>query len=130
MNEGLLLTVYEEKWDLTSLPGGGLEPAESLAECVLREIKEETGVIATNPVEMVRVVEHFATESFISIYFVCEFQAQTTDTSFTEVEQEVNLQTRWLSLLDVMTILSNEPSKHPFGENIHNREFIGLINSL
>ena len=129
-HNGQILTVYEEKWDITTLPGGGLEPAESLEECVIREIKEETGVVARNPEEMVRVVEHFATESFISVYFKCEFVEETDDTEFTQVEQEVHLQKRWLDPIELMTILSEHSGRHPFGENIHNREFIGLINSL
>lgn len=125
-----ILSVYEEKWDLSTLPGGGLEPAESLEDCVIREIQEETGVLATNPVEMVRVVEHFQTESFVSVYFRCDFVEQTSQTTFTKEEQEVNLQTRWLDPYEFMNILSNEFGTHPFGENIHNREFIGLINSM
>jgi len=130
VHEDKVLTVFEEKWNLTTLPGGGLEPVESLEECVVREVKEETGVIVTEPTEMVRVVEHFATETFVSVYFRCLFVKETDDTSFTDVEQDVNLQKRWLPIADLMTVLTEETSLHPYGENIHNREFIGLINSL
>ena len=33
--------------DLWSIPGGGMEPGESIAETVVREIREETGIEAT-----------------------------------------------------------------------------------
>ena len=128
--DGLILTVYEEKWDITTLPGGGLEENETVCACVVREVKEETGVIVENPVEMVRVIEHFEHESFVSIYFSCEFVEETGIVEFTELEKAVNLQTKWLYLDDLLDILSTNMTKHEYGVNIHNREFIGLINSI
>ncbi|GCE30560.1 hypothetical protein KDA_60440 [Dictyobacter alpinus] len=39
--ERILLLHGENTW---SLPGGGLEPYESLLECAVREVREETGI--------------------------------------------------------------------------------------
>jgi 8-oxo-dGTP diphosphatase len=44
-----------------SLPGGALELGESLAEGVMREVMEETG-LRVHPVEIVEVFEHIARE--------------------------------------------------------------------
>lgn len=43
-NEADLLVVRDEQSGKYYLPGGGLEPGETLAEAVIRETKEETGI--------------------------------------------------------------------------------------
>lgn len=128
--DGKILTVYEEKWDMSTLPGGGLEVHETPEQCVIRETKEETGVIVQNPVQMVRVIEHFEKESFVSIYFRCDYVATTTETSFTKQEIDVHLRTRWLVVEEFLEILSTNMTLFKYGSNIHNREFLGLVNSL
>ncbi|QMS85755.1 NUDIX hydrolase [Candidatus Xianfuyuplasma coldseepsis] len=130
LHDSKILTVYDEKWDITSLPGGGLEPGETITECVIREVKEETGVIVTNPVEMVRVIEHFDGNSYTSIYFKCDYVNSTNITSLTALEKEVNLLTRWVTIENLMTELSTNRTLHEHGGNIHDREFLGLINSI
>ena len=44
--EGRLLVVKSSYRDTLDLPGGGVEPGETLAEAALRELREETGVEA------------------------------------------------------------------------------------
>jgi len=128
--DGLLLTVHEEKWDITTFPGGGLEPFETICACVIREVKEETGVIVNHPVETVRIIEHFEHESFMTIYFTCDFVEDTGQVAFTDEEKEVNLQTKWISFDELLDTLSTNMTLHEYGANIHNREFLGLINSI
>ena len=115
-----ILTVYETKWDLTVLPGGGLEAGESIEECVIREVLEETGIIVDNPIEMVRVVEHFEGESFTNIYFRCEYVTDTGVTTFTAIEQEVQLTTKWWDISELLTELSTNMTLSEYGPNIHN----------
>src|SRR5688572_7861912 len=42
-----VLLVHHKAMDLWVFPGGHLDPDETLAECALREVREETGVEAT-----------------------------------------------------------------------------------
>lgn len=128
--DGLLLTVLETKWDVTMFPGGGLEDGETTAECAIREVMEETGIEVANPVEVVRITEHFVNDSFQNIYFKCDYVNDTKTTSFTDIEKEVGLETRWVKPLDLMDNLANNMTLHEHGPNIHNREFLALINSL
>ena len=48
--EGKILAVKHRRGDQAApyyaVPGGGLDPHESLAECLIRELREETGVTA------------------------------------------------------------------------------------
>ena len=41
--EGRVLLHRRADNDLWSIPGGGMEPGESIADCVAREVREETG---------------------------------------------------------------------------------------
>lgn len=130
INNNKVLTVVETKWNLVTLPGGRLEEGESLTDCVIREVKEETGVIVTNPVETVRVIEHFENVSFMSIYFRCDFVEETNQTNFTELEKEIVLTKKWFEVTELLEELNNEVCLHPYAQNIQNREFIGVMNSL
>ena len=128
--DGLLLTVVETKWDVTMFPGGGLEEGETLQECAIREVLEETGIVVENPIEVVRITEHFEHESFQNVYFKCNYVNDTKTTTFTDIEQEVGLEKRWVKPLDLMDNLANNMTLHEHGPNIHNREFLAVINSL
>ncbi|MFC4737328.1 NUDIX hydrolase [Bacillus daqingensis] len=45
--EGRVLLVHNKKHDSWSLPGGGVEAGETLAQAAVREAKEETGLAVT-----------------------------------------------------------------------------------
>ncbi len=42
--EGRLLLVHKTDNNLWALPGGGVDPGESVSQAVVREVKEETGI--------------------------------------------------------------------------------------
>ncbi len=41
---GELLLVHKVDNDQWALPGGGMDPGESISQCIVREVKEETGM--------------------------------------------------------------------------------------
>ena len=44
IRDSKILLSYEKNIDQYLIPGGGIEEGESLAECCIREMAEETGV--------------------------------------------------------------------------------------
>ena len=42
--QGAILMVHKTDNDLWALPGGGMDAGESMADAVVREVKEETGI--------------------------------------------------------------------------------------
>ena len=48
-NEYLLQNRIKKDWEGYTLPGGHVEPGESIVDAVVREMKEETGLTVLNP---------------------------------------------------------------------------------
>jgi ADP-ribose pyrophosphatase YjhB (NUDIX family) len=42
---GAILMVHKTDNDLCALPGGGMDVGESMADAVVRDVKEETGIV-------------------------------------------------------------------------------------
>ncbi|MCK7488467.1 MAG: NUDIX hydrolase [Bacillus subtilis] len=55
--------------DIYNLPGGGLEENETPKDCVLRELKEETGYVGIEATPSVTVVEYFHDSAWESRFF-------------------------------------------------------------
>ena len=72
IENGKLLVSREEVSDYWMLPGGGLERGESLTECCVREIREETGYLVKPTQKILTINEYYEEYLFVSHYFVCE----------------------------------------------------------
>ena len=63
-NEGRVLLIHKTDNDLWALPGGGHEVGESIADTVVREVKEETGYA----VEVTRLVGTYTNPGHVMAY--------------------------------------------------------------
>lgn len=72
VKDGKILISYENKNKQLMLPGGGLEENETLEQCAVREIEEETGYIVKVKNKIVTINEYYADYLWINHYFVCE----------------------------------------------------------
>jgi ADP-ribose pyrophosphatase YjhB (NUDIX family) len=131
VKDNKVLGEFLKKSDVFNLPGGGLEPKESLEDCVKREVLEETGVVVNVISSTVTVKEYFADETWESHFFRCEeISSHPQKLSLTFSEKNAGLEAKWYDLYEFLGFLESYESNNPYGENIHQRELIGLINSI
>ena len=104
VKDGKVLLSYEEKQDQYLIPGGGVEEGETLEECCIREVLEETG-IAVKPVDYyLEIEELFCDWRHINHYFVCEVVEDTGKPHLTEGEAQVGCTHVWLPFAEIVEI--------------------------
>jgi len=128
--DDLYLMVHIEKMGVFTFPGGGVEDGESLEDCIKREVLEETGIKVKVVEKKVSITEYFIESVWTNHYFICEYIEGGYESHLTEEEVSLGLKVVWKTEQEVMEIFENFVPLHDFGLNIHNREFIGFINSI
>ncbi len=100
-----LLATYEKAGDIWNLPGGGLKDNETLEDCCVREIEEETGYLV-RPINNFLIINEFYEEyKYVSHYFVCEVIGKG-ELKLTEAEQLRGLEPKWIDLKCFTKIVS------------------------
>lgn len=105
IRDGMILLTYEVNTDQWFIPGGGLEGEETIQQCCIRELAEETGFVVNSLYHIATINEFYEEWKYISNYFICEITGET-DRVLTEREAEVGLEPRWIPLKDAVTIFS------------------------
>lgn len=103
-NNKILMT-YAAKADIWMIPGGGREDGESLGQCCIRELIEETGLIVTPQCVAVTIDEFYGEWLYRSHYYVCEITGKT-QCKLTSEESAAGLETRWLPLEEAISIFA------------------------
>ncbi len=94
-DEGRVLLHLRADTGNWSIPGGGMEPGESLSECIVREVREETGIdvrpvrvvgVYTDPGHVVAYDDGEVRQEF-SVCLACEPVAGTMDASSDESDE-------------------------------------------
>ena len=101
-----ILLVETSKGDL-KFPGGGLEAGEIIEECLLREIKEETGYVNVECHQLLgkyfqRRYDTFNDSNVFqssSYYYICQIRSfEKVDVNLDDYEQELQFQSKWVSI--------------------------------
>lgn len=100
-----LLISHELKSGWYLIPGGGLEEGESLPECCLREIEEETGVVARIEKPLFCLQEHYEDWLFVSYYFLCSPVAEGRQ-ALTPQEADRGLVAEWMNIREAEAIFA------------------------
>ena len=105
IDNGRILLTYEVNTDQWFIPGGGLEDKESIQECCVRELAEETGCVVETKEHYLTINEYYEEWLFVSHYYICDYVGETERT-LTEREIEVGLEPRWISLNEAIDLFS------------------------
>jgi len=124
-----ILLSHEETTDFWSTPGGGLEPGETLEECLIREIEEETGYIKPQDYYLI-LNEYYDEWKYVNNFFTCEITGQGK-VNLTETEKARNLVFKWISVDVALEIFSKHESYKDIFKNKQGsylRDYVALLN--
>lgn len=109
-DEAVLLVKQTNGYDL---PGGGVELGETLEEAVIREVKEETGVIVAHPL-IVGVKTGFyipfqqskdSAKQAVQSYFACEYKGgELSSDGFDDNELIFSIKSEWVPLRNLNSL--------------------------
>ncbi len=109
IENGRILLSYEVNTGVYLSPGGGLESGETFEECVIREVREETGNVVKILRPFINVNEYFYEKVYESKYFVCEVIGKDKP-SLTEVEILHGVQPEWVEIDRALEIFGSYES--------------------
>lgn len=130
-NDKILMT-YEVNTDQWFIPGGGLEADESLMECCVRELAEETGCVVEPKEHFLTLNEYYEDWLFVSHYFICDYVGET-ERVLTEREIAIGLEPRWISLeeaIDIFEKYQDYGDETVMKRNAYLREYTAFLNYM
>lgn len=129
IRDGKILLSYESNEDKYIIPGGGVEDDESLAECCVREILEETG-IRVKPIEnYLEIEELFLNWQHIQHYFICEYIEVTGVQHLTDAEVKCGDIPKWVPFEEAIEIFGRYEEYHETSiadYGLYRREYLAL----
>lgn len=99
--------MHSHKFNIHSLPGGGVDEGEDTISALKREILEETGCLCDDIKELGYVSENrfHCDYTQISYYYIVETSGTTHKTQMTEDEIINNTETQWYTLEDMVSLI-------------------------
>lgn len=132
IKDNLVAMVHSIKYDYYKFPGGGIEANESKIEALIRETKEESGlmIIPSSIKEygyVHRIQKSDKADVFIqdNYYYLCEVKEEIAKQKLDDYESNEKFTLKYVNPIDVINI--NKNKKHgPKDQNMINREAMVL----
>lgn len=123
LRDGKIAMMHSKKYDYYKLPGGGIEPGETLEETLIREVREESGLIVKQQtikefgyvrrIEKGRIEDIFIQENY---YFICEAEDTIMEQELDDYEAEEQFTLEFVSIDLAVNVNAN--SNHLEKEDI------------
>lgn len=117
LRDGKIAMMHSLKYDYYKLPGGGIEGDESLEETLIREVREESGLIVkpesveefgyVRRIEKGKIEEIFIQDNY---YFTCEVEPATVSQALDDYEAEEQFVLEFVSTEHAICV--NETADH------------------
>ena len=121
VRDGKILLSHELNTGVYMTPGGGLEEGETLEECCIRELLEETGY-EVKPIRRFLTINEYSFETkYVSNYFICEVTGEGSQT-LTDIEVEHGIVPEWVKIEDALAIFGAFDTKTPDVRSLYIRE--------
>ena len=130
IKDGKIAMMHSLKYDYYKLPGGGIEDGESLEETLVREVKEESGLVVKKDsikefgyvrrIEKGKIEDIFVQENF---YYLCDVEEIAQAQELDDYEEEERFTLEYVTPEHAIYI--NETADH--GEKVRAQTFHGMI---
>ena len=130
VKDGKIAMMHSLKYDYYKLPGGGIEEGELLEDTLVREVREESGLIVKKDsikefgyvrrIEKGKIEDIFIQENF---YFLCDVEETIQSQELDDYEEEEQFTLEFITPMHAITI--NKNADH--GNKVKQQTFAGMI---
>lgn len=130
IRDGKIAMMHSLKYDYYKLPGGGIEEGEQLEDTLIREVREESGLVVKREsirefgyvrrIEKGKVEDIFIQENF---YFLCEVEETVQSQQLDDYEEEELFTLEFVTPWHAISV--NENADHK--EKDSQQTFAGMI---
>ena len=130
INNGKVAMMHSLKYNYYKLPGGGMEKGESYEETLVREVKEESGLVIkkdsikeygyVHRIEKGKIEDIFIQENF---YYLCDAEEMVQVQELDDYEKEEQFTLEYV--MPEHAIFVNENADH--GEKNNQQTFAGML---
>ena len=111
IRENKISLIYSTNKKYYKLPGGGIEPGENPVEAMIREVKEEVGLVVipetVQDYGYVRRIHRGKYEPLFiqdNYYYICETEPEQTAPDYTENEKREGFGPVWIGIAEAIAV--------------------------